>query len=391
MRVAAIVVAAGRGQRAGSGPPKQYRLLGGEPVLRRSLRLFAAHPAIEAIQTVINPNDAADYRTASAGLDKLSLPVAGGATRQSSVRAGLTAFERAAPEIVLIHDAARPLATPALVDRALAAVQSAGAAVPALPLADTIKRVDAAGRVSETLDRSSLRAIQTPQAFSFKPLLDAHRRAAAAGREDFPDDASLAEWAGLRVTTFLGELGNLKLTDAGDFTRALAMEGAALADIRTGTGFDVHAFGPGDHVMLGGVKIPHAKGLVGHSDADVLLHAITDAILGAIAQGDIGLHFPPSDPKWRAASSDRFLTHAASLVRARAGRIAHLDATILCESPRIGPHAEAIRARIAAIAEIDASGVNVKATTTENLGFLGRGEGIAAMATATVRLPWGDR
>ena len=391
LRVAAIVVAAGRGRRAGSGPPKQYRLLGGEPVLRRSLRLFAAHPAIEAIQAVINPDDAADYRTASAGLDKLSLPVAGGATRQSSVRAGLTALERAAPEIVLIHDAARPLATPALVDRALAAVNTAGAAVPALPLADTIKRVDAAGRVSETLDRGNLRAIQTPQAFSYKPLLDAHRRAAAAGREDFPDDASLAEWAGLRVTTFLGELGNLKLTDAGDFTRALAIEGAALADIRTGTGFDVHAFGPGDHIMLGGVKIPHAKGLVGHSDADVLLHAITDAILGAIAEGDIGMHFPPTAPKWRGASSDRFLTHAASLVRMRSGKIAHLDATILCEAPRIGPHAEAIRARIASIAEIDASRVSVKATTTESLGFLGRGEGVAAMATATVRLPWGDR
>jgi 2-C-methyl-D-erythritol 4-phosphate cytidylyltransferase/2-C-methyl-D-erythritol 2,4-cyclodiphosphate synthase len=391
LRVAAIVVAAGRGQRAGSGPPKQYRLLGGEPVLRRSLRLFAAHPAIETIQTVINPDDAADYRTASAGIAKLSLPVAGGATRQSSVRAGLSALEPAAPEIVIIHDAARPLATPALVDRALAAVRTAGAAVPALPLTDTIKRVDAAGRVSETLDRASLRAIQTPQVFSFKPLFEAHRRAAAAGREDFPDDASLAEWAGLRVTTFPGELGNLKLTDAGDFTRALAIEGAALADIRTGTGFDVHAFGPGDHVMLGGVKIPHAQGLVGHSDADVLLHAITDAILGAIAEGDIGLHFPPSDPKWRGASSDRFLTHAASLVRARSGKVAHLDATILCEAPRIGPHAEAIRARVAAIAEIEASRVSVKATTTESLGFLGRGEGIAAMATATVRLPWGDR
>ncbi|MEX0589832.1 MAG: 2-C-methyl-D-erythritol 2,4-cyclodiphosphate synthase, partial [Xanthobacteraceae bacterium] len=218
--------------------------------------------------------------------------------------------------------------------------------------------------------------------------LDAHRRAAKAGRNDFPDDAALAEWAGLQVTTFAGEAGNLKLTGPDDFARALALDTMSLSDVRTGTGFDVHAFGPGDHVMLGGVKIPHVKALMGHSDADVLLHALTDAVLGAIAEGDIGKHFPPSDPKWRGASSDQFLAHAVALLSARGGRVAHLDATILCEAPKIAPHADAIRTRIAAIAGIEASRVSVKATTTEGLGFLGRGEGIAAMAMATVRIPW---
>lgn len=388
MRVAAIIVAAGRGERAGEGPPKQFRPLGGEPVLRRSLRLFAAHEAVEAVQPVIDPAFEPQYRQAAAGLDKLLSPVPGGATRQQSVRAGLSALEKSSPDIVLVHDAARPLASPALVDRALTAVKKTGAAIPALPLADTIKRVDASGRVLETLDRSELRAIQTPQVFTFKPLLEAHRKAVEAGRSDFTDDAALAEWAGIEVTTFAGEAGNLKLTTSEDFQRAAALEAMALSDVRTGTGFDVHAFGPGDHVMLGGVKVPHTKGVLGHSDADVLLHALTDAVLGAIADGDIGKHFPPSDPQWRGASSDIFLAHAAKRVAERGGRIVHLDATVLCEEPKIGPHADAVRARVASIARIDVSRVSVKATTTERLGFLGRGEGIAAMATATVRLPW---
>ena len=391
MRVAAIILAAGRGERAGGGLPKQFRPLGGEPVLRRSLRLFAAHAGIDAVQPVVDPAFAAEYRAASAGLEKILAPVAGGATRQSSVRAGLQALARAAPEFILVHDAARPLASSALLDRALTAVTSTGAAIPALPLADTVKRVDASGRVVETLDRATLRAVQTPQAFSFNDLLAAHRRAADAGRDDFTDDAALAEWAGLTVTTFAGETGNLKLTSPEDFARAQAFDEAMLGDIRTGTGFDVHAFGPGDHVMLGGVKIPHGQSLIGHSDADVLLHAITDAILGAIAEGDIGRHFPPSDPEWRGASSGRFLAYAIERLSARGGKIAHLDATVLCETPRIGPHADAMRARIGEICGIDAGRVSVKATTTEGLGFLGRGEGIAAMATATVRLPWSER
>jgi 2-C-methyl-D-erythritol 4-phosphate cytidylyltransferase/2-C-methyl-D-erythritol 2,4-cyclodiphosphate synthase len=388
MQAVAIVVAGGRGERAGADRPKQYRRLGGESVLRRALRLFAAHPGIGAVQPVIDPAHLPEYRSACAELENCLEPVSGGATRQQSVFAGLEAVQKHAPEIVLVHDAARPLASPELVGRALAAGAATGAAVPALPLADTIKRVDAAGRVTETLDRYALRAIQTPQAFRFAALLDAHRRARAAGREDFPDDAALAEWAGLEVTTFPGEASNMKLTTPDDFARAAALDALSLGDFRTGTGFDVHAFGPGDHVMLGGVKIPHTSGLLGHSDADVLLHALTDAVLGAIAEGDIGRHFPPSDERWRGASSDRFLAHAVALVSARGGRIAHLDATVLCEAPKIGPHAARMCARIGEIAGLEISRVSVKATTTEKLGFLGRGEGIAAMALATVRLPW---
>ena len=388
MRTAAIVVAAGRGERAGGGLPKQFRPFLGETVLRRSLRLFAAHSGIDAVQAVIDPSFDAAYRASIADIEKLLSPVAGGATRQQSVRAGLESLERASPAFVLVHDAARPLASPALLDRALNAVTSTGAAIPTIPIRDTIKCVDASGRVTETLDRAALRAVQTPQAFSFDKLLAAHRRAANAGRDDFSDDAALAEWAGMTVTTFAGEAGNHKLTTDEDFVRAQAFDAASLPDIRTGTGFDVHALGPGDHVMLGGVKIAHDQSLIGHSDADVLLHAVTDAILGAIAEGDIGQHFPPPDPRWRGVSSDRFLAHAVELVSGRGGHIAHLDATVLCEAPKISPHAGAIRTRLAEICGLDESRVSVKATTTERLGFLGRGEGIAAMATATVRLPW---
>jgi 2-C-methyl-D-erythritol 4-phosphate cytidylyltransferase/2-C-methyl-D-erythritol 2,4-cyclodiphosphate synthase len=257
-------------------------------------------------------------------------------------------------------------------------------------LTDTVKRIDANGLVGETVDRTSLRTVQTPQSFSFAKLLSAHRRAADSGRDDFTDDAALAEWAGINVTTFPGEAGNIKLTTPEDFARAAAFNSVSLGDLRTGTGFDVHAFGPGDHVMLGGIRIPHSQSLVGHSDADVLLHALTDAILGAIAEGDIGTHFPPSDERWRGASSDRFLAHAVARLTERGGRIANLDATVLCEAPKIAPHSAAIRARIAEIAGIEVNLVSVKATTTERLGFLGRGEGIAAMATATVRLPWSE-
>jgi len=388
MRVAAIILAAGRGERAGQGLPKQFRLLGGEPVLRRSLRLFAAHSSIDAVQAVVNPVHDAEFRRSAANIEKLLAPIPGGSTRQESVRAGLEALERSAPDFVLVHDAARPLASSALLDRAISAVMATGAAIPAIPVTDTIKRVDAMGVVTGTLDRATLRAAQTPQAFSFDKLLAAHRRAADARRNDFSDDAGLAEWAGLQVTTFVGEPGNIKLTTEDDFTLAEMNDAAALSDIRTGNGFDVHALGPGDHVILGGVSIEHDQSLIGHSDADVLLHAITDAILGAIAAGDIGHHFPPSDPQWRGASSHKFLDHAVELVAARGGRIAHVDATILCEAPKISPHAKAMRANIAGICRIDESRVSVKATTTERLGFLGRGEGIAAMATVTVRLPW---
>jgi len=389
MRTAAIVVAAGRGERAGSTRPKQYRDLFGEPVLRRALRALAAHPAVEAVQAVIDPAEHAAFQSTAGDLPKCLPPAAGGATRQQSVRAGLEALVKLKPAVVLVHDAARPLASAALVDRALAAVEKTGAAIPVVALADTVKRVDASGKVVATLERGELRAVQTPQAFFFDPLIDAHRRASKAGLENFTDDAALAEWAGIPVATFAGEPGNLKLTTAEDFTRAEAILGALL-EVRIGTGFDVHAFGPGDRVILGGVAIAHDKGLVGHSDADVLLHALTDAILGALGEGDIGVHFPPSDPQWRGAASDRFLAFAASKVRACGGRIAHLDATVLCESPKLAPHRDAICAKIAAIAGIEPSRVSVKATTTEGLGFIGRREGIAAMATATLRLPGGS-
>ncbi|MGO9701037.1 MAG: bifunctional 2-C-methyl-D-erythritol 4-phosphate cytidylyltransferase/2-C-methyl-D-erythritol 2,4-cyclodiphosphate synthase [Xanthobacteraceae bacterium] len=386
-RVAAVVVAAGRGQRVGGDVPKQYRAIAGEPVIRPALAAFLTHPQIHAVQPVIHAEDAEAFRAATAGLQGLS-PVWGGATRQASVRAGLEALRAVGPDFVLIHDAARPFLTGALITRAIDAAAEHRAAVPAVAVADTVKRVDERETVTETLDRSRLRLVQTPQAFAFDVIIEAHVRAAAAGRDDFTDDAALAEWAGHRVTVFPGETTNVKLTTNDDFIRAEAIRMAALADVRTGNGFDVHAFGDGDHVMLGGVRIPHSRGLTGHSDADVVLHALVDAVLGALADGDIGSHFPPNDPQWRGASSDRFLAFACERVRARSGMIAHLDATVVCEAPRVAPHRDAMRARIAAIAGIPIERVGVKATTSEKLGFTGRGEGIVAMATATVRLPW---
>jgi len=387
--IAAVVVAAGRGLRAGGSLPKQYWQVAGQPVIRPSLSVLAQHTRISAVQPVIHPDDASLYQAACAGLMLLP-PVFGGATRQASVRAGLEALEAGRPDLVLVHDAARPFASSALITRAIEAATKAGAAVPAIPIADTVKTVDAAGVVTGTIERARLRIVQTPQAFEFDALLDAHRRAHAAGREDFSDDAALAEWAGLAVTTFEGEAGNVKLTTADDFACAETAQLAALSDVRTGQGIDVHSFGAGDHVTLGGVRIPHVRALAGHSDADVVLHALVDAILGALAEGDIGVHFPPSDPQWRGASSDRFLAFAVERVRARSGRIAHLDATVVCETPRIGPYRDLMRARIAEIAGVAVERVAVKATTSEKLGFTGRGEGIAAFATATVRLPWRD-
>jgi 2-C-methyl-D-erythritol 4-phosphate cytidylyltransferase/2-C-methyl-D-erythritol 2,4-cyclodiphosphate synthase len=384
--VAAVIVAAGRGSRAGGGVSKPYRQLAGVPMIRMSLALFSGHKQIEFVQPVVHPDDAALYDNAVTGMTLLP-PVFGGATRQASVRAGLEALAPRRPDIVLVHDAARPFASAALISRAIAG-GAQGAAIPGLPVTDTIKTIDASGRVEATLDRAQLRAVQTPQGFRFASLLDAHRRAAEAGRDDFSDDAALMEWAGADVAVFAGEPGNVKLTTAQDFAQAEALRLAALSDIRIGNGFDVHAFGDGDHVTLGGIKIPHPRGLSGHSDADVALHALVDAILGALADGDIGVHFPPSDPQWRGASSDRFLKFAVERVCARGGMIAHLDLTIVCEAPRIGAYRDAMREQIAALAVLPLDRVAVKATTSEKLGFTGRGEGIAAFATATVRLPW---
>ena len=386
--VAAVVVAAGRGERAGGDVPKQYRDIAGEPMIRPTLRAFLDHPQIRVVQTVINAKDQGIYRAATDGLQKLTAPVPGGATRQASVRAGLEALAASAPDLVLIHDAARPFLSSALIDRAIAAGKSTGAAVPGVVIADTVKAIDADATVAETLDRSRLRIVQTPQAFAFDLILDAHRRAARAGLESFTDDAALAEWAGHRVSVFEGEAGNVKVTTNDDFARAGILHLAGLSDVRTGNGYDVHAFADGDHVMLGGIRIPHSRAVTGHSDADVALHALVDAILGALADGDIGSHFPPSDPQWKGASSDRFLAFACERVRARRGIVAHLDVTVVCEAPRVSPHRDAMRARIAAIAGIAVERVGVKATTSEKLGFTGRGEGIVAMATATIRLPW---
>jgi 2-C-methyl-D-erythritol 4-phosphate cytidylyltransferase/2-C-methyl-D-erythritol 2,4-cyclodiphosphate synthase len=387
--VAAVVVAAGRGVRAGGGGPKQYREIGGEPVIRLSLKGLAHHPEVTLVQPVIHPDDRALFDAAAEGLGLLE-PVLGGATRQASVRSGLEALSASGkrPDIVLVHDAARPFASASLISRGIAAARASGAAIPALAVADTVKTVDPSGTITGTIDRTPLRLVQTPQAFSFAPLLDAHQRAHAQGREDFTDDAALMEWAGMKVGTFSGETGNVKLTTPEDFLRVGAAELAALGDVRTGFGYDVHAFADGDHVTLGGVRIPHAQGLSGHSDADVVLHALVDAILGALADGDIGVHFPPSDPQWRGASSDKFLAFALERLRTRKGRIAHLDVNVVCEAPRIGPHRDAMRKRIAEIAGIDVLRVAVKATTSEKLGFIGRSEGMVAYATATVRLPW---
>ena len=386
-QVAAVVVAAGQGLRAGGEIPKQFRRIAGETLLERALSAFAEAPDVTFVQPVIRPDDVDLVRRLTSGMNVLE-PVAGGATRQASVRAGLEALVSCAPDIVLVHDAARPFASASLITRAIAAAEKTGAAIPALPVTDTVKRIDNTGTIEATLDRNSIRLVQTPQAFAFPALFDAHRRALAQGRNDFTDDAALAEWAGIKVSVFAGEPGNIKFTTPEDFARAEAIQSAGLGDVRTGSGLDVHAFGPGDHVTLGGIRIPHAQALTGHSDADVALHALTDAILGALADGDIGAHFPPSDPQWRGASSDRFLTFAVERVRMRGGRIAHLDLTIVCEAPRIGEHRDRMRANIANLAGIRIERVGVKATTSEKLGFTGRGEGIAAYATATIRLPW---
>jgi 2-C-methyl-D-erythritol 4-phosphate cytidylyltransferase/2-C-methyl-D-erythritol 2,4-cyclodiphosphate synthase len=396
MSVAALIVAAGRGSRAGEGVPKQYRLLHGEPVLSRTLTGFLAHPGIDHTLVVIHPDDRELYEasvSSFAPLPSTLLPcIDGGETRQDSVRNGLEALGDSAPDLVLVHDAARPFAGPQLIDRAIEAAGRWGAAVPGVPVTDTIKVIGDQSEVVSTPDRASLRAVQTPQAFRFSLLLDAHRKAAAANLHAFTDDGALAEWAGLPVHVFEGESGNIKLTHPADFLEAerRSKRGSMTYITKLGTGFDVHAFGEGDHVWLGGIRVPHDRGVIAHSDGDVILHALTDAILGALADGDIGTHFPPSDPQWRGASSDRFLAHAVNLVRERGGIVDHLDATLLCEKPRLGPHREAMRQRIAEIAGLSLDQVSLKATTTEKLGFTGRGEGIAAQAAATIRLPEKD-
>lgn len=389
--IAILVVAAGRGHRFGGDMPKQYRRLAGEPVLTHTLRALAAGAPGARLRAVIHRDDDALYAEAVARLPegvrgRIDPPTFGGATRQQSVRAGLEALDEARPQIVLIHDAARPFSSKTLVEDAIASARAHGAAVPGLAATDTFKQIDADGVVVATPPRAALRAVQTPQAFGYQLIRDAHRDAAQAGVDDLTDDAAVAEWAGHRVHVFAGDPGNMKITTADDLAAAEAR--LMPPDIRIGQGYDVHAFGPGDRVWLGGVEIPHSHGLVGHSDADVLIHAVCDAIFGALADGDIGAHFPPSDPTWKGAASRLFLEHAVGLAKARGGVIAHIDATLVCERPKVGPHRDAIRASLAALMGLDVSRVAVKATTSEKLGFTGRQEGMAALATATLRLPF---
>ncbi|WP_026304057.1 bifunctional 2-C-methyl-D-erythritol 4-phosphate cytidylyltransferase/2-C-methyl-D-erythritol 2,4-cyclodiphosphate synthase [Kaistia granuli] len=390
-RIAALIVAAGRGVRAGGDLPKQYRPLGGQSILRRTTSLFLTHPRIDDVLVVIHGDDADLYGEAVAGQAGLLPFVTGGATRQDSVRRGLEALAERGVTHVLIHDAVRPFASPALIDRVIDGLQGSDAVLAASPVTDTLKRGDAARIVTDTVSRDDLYAAETPQAFRLAAILDAHRLAAESA-EGFTDDAGIAEWAQIPVQIVLGERSNIKLTMPEDIEMAdqrLRMEALLQAgETRVGTGYDVHSFTEGSGVWLGGIEIPHDRKLSGHSDADVALHALTDAVLGAIADGDIGDHFPPSDPQWRGASSDRFLAFAAKRVAERGGAIVNLDLAIIAEEPKIGPHRDAMRARIAAIAGISAGRVGVKATTNEKMGFVGRGEGIAAIATATVRLPF---
>jgi 2-C-methyl-D-erythritol 4-phosphate cytidylyltransferase/2-C-methyl-D-erythritol 2,4-cyclodiphosphate synthase len=381
-RTAAIVVAAGSGSRAGTpGLPKQYQDVGGKPVLSWALGAFLSHPAIGVVLSVIAAGDEARFAELGLRHDKLRTPVKGGATRQDSVAAALAALSADPPQHVLIHDAARPFVSTELIDRVVAKLATELAVVPALPVTSTLKRVDR-DHVVGTVLREGVRAAETPQGFAFDAILAAHRRAADQGRFA-TDDAALVEWMGQPVAVVAGDPANIKLTTAEDIAAARRRfaidEALRLGDVRVGVGIDVHAFGDGRQVMLGGIAIPHDRGVVGHSD--------TDAVLGALAEGDIGVHFPPSDPQWRGASSDRFLAAAAERVKARGGIVAHLDVAIVSEAPRIGPHRDAMRARIAAICGIGVDRVSVKAGTNEKLGFIGRGEGIAAYATATVRLP----
>jgi 2-C-methyl-D-erythritol 4-phosphate cytidylyltransferase/2-C-methyl-D-erythritol 2,4-cyclodiphosphate synthase len=377
----ALVVASGRGERFGGNQPKQFHPLGGQPMLRRCLERFSRHAAIDGVRTVVRPADAALYAAAAEGLDLLD-PVPGGETRQESVRRGLESLARDPPERVLIHDGVRPLVSTALIDRVLAALSTHAAALPALPVVDTLKRGEA-GTVGGTVDRAGLYRAQTPQGFSYAQIMAAHRRFAGAA---MTDDAALAEAAGIPVALVEGDEDNIKITEPADLARAERLL-AANRRARTGLGFDVHRLAPGDGLILLGVRVPGPLRLVGHSDADVGLHALTDALLGALGAGDIGSHFPPSDPRWAGADSAIFLSHARDLVAAAGGRIDHVDVTVICERPKVGPHRTAMTTRVAELLVVAPGRVSIKATTTEGLGFPGRGEGIAAQAIATVSLP----
>lgn len=381
MTTAALIVAAGRGVRAGGTVPKQYAPLHGKPLLYHSLKSFYNSELIDKIKVVIQEDSRSFYDAAAAGF-ALSAPCPGGATRQDSVRLGLESLAaEGSPSRVLIHDGARPFVSGELIGRVTAALEAGPAAIPALPVTDTLKEAEK-GVVVGTPERSRYWRAQTPQGFHFEAILAAHRQFEG---DEMTDDAALAERAGLGVRLVDGDEANIKVTTPEDLARLGAGSGLS----RVGMGYDVHRLGSGDHVMLCGVKIPHSQGLIGHSDADVALHALTDALLGAVGAGDIGRHFPPSDPQWKGAPSHLFVEKAVQLILEAGGAVNNADITIICEAPKVTPYAALMTEQIAALLRINLSQINVKATTTEKLGFTGRGEGIAAQAVATIIMPSG--
>lgn len=399
-KIAAVLVAGGVGGRAlsadGAGTAKQYRPVGGRPLIRWALDPFLSHPRITTVQPVVHRDHIETFAAIAPASGKLRPAVVGGASRQASTLAGLDALADEAPDIVLIHDAARPFVRHTMIDAVIAAIESGvDGAAPGHAVSDTLRRLDGIAADTRTLGdpvaRDGLLALQTPQGFRFDKIFAAHRAAAADRADMATDDTTLASAFGLDIVAVPGSADNFKVTFPEDFDRmdAMLLKGQAW-ETRTGQGFDVHRLGPGTEITLCGVTLPHDHALIGHSDADVGLHALTDAILGALADGDIGAHFPPSDPKWRGAASDQFLAFARDRVVERGGAIIHADVTLICERPKIGPHRDAMRARIAEILGIEAGRVGVKATTSEGLGFPGRGEGIACQAVATIRLPAED-
>jgi len=377
----ALVVAAGRGQRMRGETPKQYMNLGGKSVLRWALEAFTTHPLLDEVRVVIHPDHREFYDLAVEGL-KLMDPVEGGNNRQGSVKNGLESLTEDAPQAVLIHDGARPFVQSELINRILRAHEKAPAVIPALPVVDTLKKVKK-GKVNKTVSRADLWLAQTPQAFNFKDILTAHRLSVGF---DFTDDAAIAESAGLNVAIINGEEGNYKITTENDLARARGDLALNMTGIRVGTGFDVHRFGPGDHVTLCGVRVPFQAGLIGHSDGDVGIHAVVDALLGAISAGDIGHYFPSTEELWKNADSKTFLSKAALKVRELGGHINHIDVTLICNRPKISDFKIAMAQQMAEILEIPINRVSIKATTTDGLGFTGRGEGIAAQALATINL-----
>lgn len=390
--LAVVIVAAGKGERAGgdTGEPKQYRRVAGEPVLAHTVAAFLGNPLVNRVLVVIGADHHEAYDTLQISDERLMPPVFGGATRQASVLEGLKALAPHQPDLVLVHDGARPFVEPGLIKAVLDGLAEHDGVLPATSVTDTIKRSPDGVAVTSTEDRATLFAAQTPQGFRFPQIFSAHMRAVSVPRQ-FTDDAEIAEWAGLRVALVEGSPQNFKITHPADFERAERMlaKGRQM-ETRIGTGYDVHPFEPGSAVWLGGVEIPHSAKLKGHSDADVALHALTDAMLGAIGEGDIGVHFPPSDMQWKGARSTVFLKHAGDLVAKAGGRIVNLDVTIVCERPRIGPHVAAMQAVIAQTLGVATSRIAIKATTSEQLGFTGREEGIVAMASASIEMPRAD-